>query len=41
MVVLGGYDENGILDDGGVYSLGSATDDDGDGFSECDGSFFR
>ena len=37
MVVWGGYGAGGYLNIGGRYAMGQAVDDDGDGFSECQG----
>ena len=37
MIVWGGFGQEGTLDTGGRYFLGSTVDNDGDGFSECQG----
>mgnify|MGYP001065749162 CR=1 FL=1 len=37
LLVWGGEDSTGFLGTGGRYSLGHLTDDDGDGYTECDG----
>jgi hypothetical protein len=37
MLVWGGNDFNYYWDSGGRYALGHSVDDDGDGYSECDG----